>query len=171
MGLLAIVPLLAAACGGSSPSTPAATSHVVAGPGFRFAVPVGWTVVRSAKGVTATEHGSPAIFVSATVFPLLKPYRHALFAQAAKELDRVATQLVQSAHGTLTERTTTIVAGRKVRAYRYHASPASRPAYAARIGFVLDGSREYQLLCQAPSGAGDPDGACDLLFGSFRAAA
>jgi hypothetical protein len=35
---------------------------------------------------------------------------------------------------------------------------------------VLQGKREYQLLCRAPAGAGDPDGACALLYASFTTA-
>jgi hypothetical protein len=35
---------------------------------------------------------------------------------------------------------------------------------------VLQGTREYQLFCRAPAGSSDPDGACALLYSSFKAA-
>lgn len=140
----------------------------MAGPGFRFSVPAGWTVKRTLRAVGARRDSA---LVSATAFTLLKPYSPALFSRAAKELDGVAAKLAAESNGTLTERTTTIVAGRRIRAYRFTGRPAKGTAYEERIGFVLRGKREVQLLCQAAFGAGDPDGACALLFASFRVAA
>ena len=148
-----------AACGGSTKAPPAA-ARLLQGPGFRFSVPPGWTI-RRGEGVLAAQSGEAA--VSATTFTLLKRYDPSLFARAAAELDRNATKLAVQAHGTLTEKTTVVVDGRKVRAYRYTAR-----GFETRIGFVLDGKREVQLLCRAPTGSADPDGACALLFGSFR---
>ena len=52
-----------------------------------------------------------------------------------------------------------IVAGRKTRAYRFGSM---------RIGFVLEGRNEYQLLCRLAAGRKDKDGACALLFESFE---
>jgi hypothetical protein len=83
---------------------------------------------------------------------LQKPYRPALFAAAARELDRVASQLAAEAGDKLTESQTVQVAGRKTRAYRFGTM---------RIGFVLVGRREYQLLCKQQGTA------CTLLFQSF----
>jgi hypothetical protein len=100
--------------------------------------------------------------VSATTFTLLRPYEPSLFGKVIAELDRSAEQLATKAQGTITEKVTTTVAGRKIRAYRYSAG-----GFSTRIGFVLDGKREVQLLCRAPSGSPDPDGACALLFHSF----
>ena len=60
------------------------------------------------------------------------------------------------------------VDGRRIRAYRFSAKRSGDGAYADRVGFVLDGKREVQLLCEAPAAAGDPEGACALLFASFR---
>jgi hypothetical protein len=85
-----------------------------------------------------------------------------MFDAVAKELDGVAAKLAAQAGGKVTERVTTTVDGRKIRAYRYTGGPTE-----TRIGFVLDGKDEYQLLCQVPEGASDPDGACALLFDSF----
>jgi hypothetical protein len=108
------------------------------------------------------EARSGKAVVSATTFALLRRYRPSLFDKVVTELDRNAEKLAAQAHGTLTERVTTTVAGRKIRAYRYTAG-----GYSTRIGFVLDGKREVQLLCRAPTGTLDPDGACALVFHSF----
>jgi hypothetical protein len=140
----------------------------VAGPGFRFSVPAGWTVQRTPREVEGRRGGS---LVSATAFTLLKPYSPVLFTRAAKELDGVAAKLASRSNGKLTERVTTAVDGRRIRAYRFTGRPSTGAAYEERIGFVLQDKREYQLLCQAASGAGDPDGACALLFASFHVAA
>jgi len=99
--------------------------------------------------------------VSVTPFPLLKPYDPARFAAVAKELDGVAAELAAKAGGRVTESSTVEVAGRKIRAYRY-----TRGDDQVRLGFVLEGRREYQLLRRLPGGT-DRDGACDLLFSSF----
>jgi predicted Zn-dependent protease len=130
------------------------------GPGFGFSVPAGWTV-RHGAGVLSAQSGKSV--VSATAFTLLKPYAPALFGKAAAELDRNAAQLAAQAHTKLSEKLTTTVAGRKVRAYRYTAG-----GFDTRLGFVLAGRREVQLLCRAPAGSADTDGACGLLFRSFR---
>jgi hypothetical protein len=131
----------------------------VQGPGFRFSIPPGWTI-RRGIGLVAGQSGEAV--VSATTFTLLKPYDPKLFAKVTGELDRNAAKLAAQAHGKLTEKLTTTVAGRKVRAYRYTAG-----GFDTRLGFVLDGKREVQLLCRAPAGSADPDGACSLLFRSF----
>ena len=92
--------------------------------------------------------------VSVTTYTLQKPYSPALFAAAAKELDGVAAKLAAAAGTSLSEKQTVDVAGEKIRVYRFGTM---------RIGFVLRGKREYQLLCDNP---GD---ACALLFKSFTA--
>jgi hypothetical protein len=122
-------------------------------------VPQGWQVARRPNRIAARKGDA---LVSVTLFPLVKPYDPAKFAAAAKELDGVAATLAARAGGTLTERATTTVAGRKIRTYRYTYGDTE-----LRLGFVLDGMREYQLLCQAPAARNDPDGACTLLFDSF----
>ena len=87
-----------------------------------------------------------------TTYTLQKPYSPALFAAAARELDGVAAKLAAAAGTALKTRETVSVAGKKIRAYRFGAM---------RIGFVLVGKREYQLLCQ------HADGACTRFFDSF----
>jgi hypothetical protein len=116
-------------------------------------------VTRPANGVVARKGD---FRVSATTFPLLKTYEPGMFDAVARELDGVAAKLAAQAGGKVTEEVTTTVDGRKIRAYRYSGGRTE-----TRIGFVLDGKREYQLLCEVPTGASDPDGACTLLFDSF----
>jgi hypothetical protein len=147
-----------AGCGESTKPPPAAVRHLH-GPGFAFSVPAGWTI-RHGAGLLEARRGTSV--VSATTFTLLKPYVPALFPRVAAELDRNTAKLVAQAHAKLTEKITTTVAGRKVRAYRYTAD-----GFDTRLGFVLQGKREVQLLCRATAGSADPDGACRLLFRSF----
>ena len=99
--------------------------------------------------------------VSVLVYPLQKAYRPSLFAAASHELDRVAAQLATKDGSKLSSRETTTVDGRKIRAYRFGTT---------RIGFVLVGKREYELLCELPPDGHDADGACARLFSSFSAA-
>jgi hypothetical protein len=150
---LALVSILAA-CGGATQKE-AASSRVLHGTDFSFSVPKAWRSTVSAGIVRAASGRSE---VSVQTFSLLKPYRPEEFAAVTKELDRDAEHLAAQAGRPLTSRETTTVAGMKIRAYRYGAT---------RIGFVLVGRREYQLLCRLGSGGSDPDGACALLFSSF----
>jgi hypothetical protein len=92
--------------------------------------------------------------VSVTRYLLQNAYRPAMFAAVTRELDQVAAKLAAQSGEQVTQRETIEVAGRKIRAYRLGAR---------RIGFVLVGMHEYQLLCEGQ----DPGGACALLFKSF----
>ena len=122
---------------------------MIRAPGFTFSVPAGWKTSRTLRTVTVRSGKS---LISVTTYTLLKPYRPALFTAAATELDGLAAKLAAAAVTAVTEKQTVDVAGEKIRAYRFGAT---------RIGFVLVGKREYQLLCENP---GD---ACTLLFKSF----
>jgi len=135
-----------AACG-SAKHAPATRS--VSGRGFSIDVPAAWRVSQSRTGIVARGAGA---LVSVTVFPLRRPYRPSQFEAASAELDRVATKLAAQAGATVTERLTTTVADRRIRAYRYART---------RVGFVLVDKREYELLCVGQSEA------CALLFSSF----
>lgn len=105
-------------------------------------------------GVTSRSDGS---LVSVTRFRLRRRYDSSMFAAAVPQLDRVASGLAADAGAKLTSRATALVAGRRSRVYRYRNT---------KLGFVLAGRFEYQLLCRSPGG-GDPGGACALLFSSF----
>lgn len=167
--ILAIVlPFALVACGGGPKQAQPGGNLVVKGAGFRFEAPLAWTAKRTATGSEATRDAAGSAVVSATVFTLLKPYSPKLFARAAKELDQVAAKLATQSRSTLAESKTITVAGERVRAYRLTVHPASGPSFDERIGFVLRGKHEYQLLCRAPVGAGDPGGACALLYSSFE---
>ena len=135
-----------AACGSGKH---AAETRAVAGSGFSAEVPAAWRLAQTRTGIVARRG---AALVSVTVFPLRRAYRPSEFDAAAAELDRVADKLAAHAGVTVSERLTTTVAGRRVRAYRYGHT---------RVGFVLARKREYELLCVGQSEA------CALLFSSF----
>jgi hypothetical protein len=162
------VPFALAACGGASKQGQTAGNAVVKGVGYQFEAPSGWTTKSSATSTEVRLDAAGRTMVSATVFTLLKPYSPTMFARTAKELDRVAAKLALQSNSTLSESTTVTVDGKKIRAYRLTVHPASGPSFDERIGFVLLGKREYQLLCRAPVGTGDPNGACALLYETFK---
>jgi hypothetical protein len=162
------MPFALAACGGASKQGRPAGSAVVKGSGFQFEAPSGWTTKTSGGSTEARLDAAGRTMVSATTFTLLKPYSPNLFARAAKELDRVAAKLALQSKSKLSESKTVTVDGKKIRAYRLTVHPTSGPSFDERIGFVLLGKREYQLLCRAPVGSGDPSGACALLYATFK---
>ena len=143
-----VVLFILSACGGSSRET-VAQGVQVRGNGYSFERPRGWGMERPANGAVA-RHGDE--LVSVTRFPLRKAYDAALFDEVAKELDRLAGRLADRAGTSLAASETVTVAGRKIRAYRYGDE---------RIGFVLQGTREYQLYCVRA------EAACELLFSTF----
>jgi hypothetical protein len=143
-----VVVFILSACGGSSRET-VAQGVQVRGKGYSFERPRGWEVERPADGIVA-RHGDE--LVSVTRFPLRKAYDPAHFDEVAKELDRLAGRLADRSGASLSAGDTVTVAGRKVRAYRYGDK---------RIGFVLEGTREYQLYCVRV------EAACELLFSTF----
>ena len=119
-----------------------------------MSVPKDWSTTVRPTGVVSRSGGA---FVSVTRFRLRRRYDSAMFAAAVPELDRVAAGLAAADGAKLAVRSTTFVAGRRTRVYRYRDT---------KIGFVLVDRYEYQLLCRSPGG-GDPAGACALLFSSF----
>jgi hypothetical protein len=149
--LLAAAVILAG-CGGGGGG---GDTRIVRGEGFRFEAPAGWSV----KGAAAS-HGA-VDRVEVTRFRLVKPYRPALFAAAARELDGVAVRLAEQLHGEVAARSTVTAAGGKARSYRIDYADKT-----TEVTFVLGGRREYQLLCRRASD-GD-DAACRLLVRSFR---
>jgi hypothetical protein len=158
VGLPVALVFILSACGGSTTAEPAA-AKTVAGSGFRFDVPAGWKVGRPDDAVEAVNGSA---LVSVTTYKLLKPYDAAMFDEVAAELDGSVAKLAKQAKGTVVERKTSDVDGRKIREYRYVAK-----GFATRIGFVFEGKREWQLLCRARAEDDDPDSACKLLFSSF----
>jgi hypothetical protein len=149
------VVLILAGCGGSGEEKP----QVARGDGYLFHAPAGWKIARDRDSVRAS-HGDVDL-VSVRTFRLLKAYRPALFVAASQELDRVATQLARQLKGRVAARRTMEVGGRKTRSYEVRYGDQAQ-----EITFVLDGRREYQLLCRRDA---DSDAAaCDQLVRTFR---
>jgi hypothetical protein len=151
----AVVVLALAGCGGGGGAKP----QSVGGDGYRFEAPAGWKVTRAAPVVSAAKGDE---LVSVTVFPLAKPFRAELWEQAIPELDRVAGQLATELRGRVASSETSTLAGRRARSYEIEYTSKGAPLV-ERIGFVLVGKREYQLLCRY---AGDDD-ACAAFMRSF----
>ena len=115
----------------------------------------------SATDRTTAASSGPVNRIEVQTFRLVRPYRAELFAAASRELDAVARNLAVQLRGRVTSRATTEVAGRDARAYRIDFGER-----VDEITFVLDGRREYQLLCRRPAAA---DGTtCKAFVKSFR---
>jgi hypothetical protein len=149
--------ILAAGCGGGNGGT-----RIIAGTGYSFSAPADWSVVRSQRSLQV-EHGLQ--LVSVTRFPLLRVFRTELWPKAVPEMDRSAAGLAADQHGTVTARTTTTVAGQRARRYDI-AYELGGKKLTERVGFVLRGKTEYELLCRFEQGKSSS--ACDTLFSSFR---
>ena len=164
-----ILAVFATSCGSSS-HTPSSSvpTKTVRGPGLTFSTPTAWRVLRAAGGVTAKSPDPGGALVSVVVSRLEKAYAPSAFAQAAKELDGVADKLAAQLGGRVTQRRTSTVDGMRIREYKLAIRNPQLHDVDDTVGFVLSGTREVQLLCQAPAGSGDPDGACTLLFGTLR---
>lgn len=128
------------------------------GSGFTFGAPVGWTVAHSGGATSASSGNLDRLEVS--TFKLEKPYRPALFAAVTKELDHAADGLATQLKGTVADRSTIEVDGRKARAYRIDYGGKTE-----QITFVLEGQTEYELLCRRATS--DSTAACDQLFSTF----
>lgn len=128
-------------------------ARTVRGPGYRFAAPADWRVVR---GVRSVQARSGDALVSVTILPLARRYDPTLWDQVVPELDRVARELARRERGELEHARTEQIAGRNARVY-----DIARDEAAERIAFVLEGRREYQLFCRSA------DDACDRLLESF----
>ena len=106
-----------------------------------------------------------------STYRLLKPYRTALFARTARELDAVAARFARALHGRVAARRTVRVAGQRVR--QYDVDYGRTTPLVQRTTFVLRGLREYQLTCRfAAADRERPlDGACARFLETFRLAA
>jgi predicted Zn-dependent protease len=146
--------LILAGCGGSS----APKAQVIAGPGFRFQAPAGWKVDRTPRQVSATR-GSELVQVS--TFPLVKPYRPALFERVATELAARMEQVAKRVSGTVTGHRIVTSAG--IRSWNYEVKAGDD---VDQYTFVLRGLREYLLLCRRHSSSSTA--ACDQLISGFK---
>jgi hypothetical protein len=110
----------------------------------------------SGRTRTASDDGNA---LSVTSFRLTRRYTRDRWATVVPELDRVAAELAQRLGADVSRKQTAILAGRRARLYSFRrARDGTR-----RIAFVLDGLREYQLLCR-----GDDADACAGFLASFR---
>ena len=150
--------LAAAGCG--SKAAPAALT--VEGSGFGFTAPAGWSVKSTAR---SAEAASGDRSVSVTVFALKHAFRPALWPKVVRELDGVAASVADQLRGQAGAGSSVTVAGRMARTYDIAFSRGGKD-FVERITFVLDGKREFQLLCRYPAGA--EGRACAALGSSFR---
>ena len=158
--------LAAGGCGGSKPSVE--TRQQVAGGGFRFAAPDGWTVTKAQGKVTVVAPAGGEELLSVTIFPLARRYQPSFWPQVLPELDRVTEQLAAELKGTAGSGRTKTVAGRRARAYDIEYA-RSGTRFVERITFLLAGRREYQLLCRWRTDRPElGERACSALAVSFR---
>jgi hypothetical protein len=158
-----------AGCGSGVAQKPV-VERQIRGDGFFFYAPVAWDVQRSARTVQATPKQGPEI-VSVSTFPLLHAYRPELWARVVPELDRVAGGLAGRLGGRAGKGRTETIAGRRSRTYEI-AFTRNGKDIVERLAFVLEGKREFQLLCRWDS-KDERTGrdACDALTTSFRLSA
>jgi hypothetical protein len=146
-----ILACILAGCGGAGK----ANWQQVHGVNFTFEAPAGWRVAG-----TAASRG-PIDRVQVNVFRLVHPYKHGEQAAVARELDSVAARLAQQLKGAVVSRRTVTVGSGDARGYAI-----DHDSRTEEITFVLQGKREYELLCRRAKGA--DDSACRKLVASFR---
>jgi hypothetical protein len=157
-----------AGCGGESGVSGPVVSKTVRGPGFTFAAPEGRELARTPRSVSVlpAEAGSQEL-ASVTIFPLVKPFRPALWPQASRELDKVAGQLADTLGGELEQEPETVrLAGLRGRRYEI-AYEREGVELRQRLTLLLSRRTEYQLLCRWPADGETPD-VCERLETSFR---
>ena len=161
--LVGVVALLAGGCGGDSERD--REPQTVRGGGYSFAAPSGWRVEREGRTVQAVDEDEA---VAVTTFRLARPYRAELWPRVVPELDAVAERLARELGGRVAARETAFVDARRARVY---ALTGTRDA-TRRIGFVLEGRVEYQLLCRwrgdEQTALASRLTACQTLFATFR---
>ncbi|HKU58254.1 MAG TPA: hypothetical protein VJP39_01515 [Gaiellaceae bacterium] len=107
-----------------------------------------------------TSASKDAQLVEVSTFPLVKRYDDALFGNVARELGVRMQQVASKLHGKVTHARTVTVAG--VKSHSYDVTVGSA---VYEYTFVLQGRREYQLLCRYP--AGKSNSVCVQLQRSF----
>jgi hypothetical protein len=145
--------------------------RTVSGPGFTFSAPEGRAIDRTPRSVSVLpgEEDSQEL-ESVTIFPLVKPFRPALWPQAARELDDVADRLADSLGGELQQEPKTVrrggLRGRMYEIAYEHEGTELRQ----RLTLLLSRRTEYQLLCRWQA-AVDAPGACATLESTFKLSA
>jgi hypothetical protein len=152
-----------AACGGGG-----GDERSVAGPGFTFSAPAGWDVETRGRSSSASPEEGATALVSVRVFRLARPYRPGLWETVEPELDRVAAELAEQLGGRIDSSATVVVDGRRAKRYdiRYERDGTE---VVERTAFVLEGRREFQLVCRYEA-ADEDEGprACAMLFSTLR---
>ena len=104
-----------------------------------------------------TRARATASLVSVSFAPLPRPFDESLWKRVVPEIDARAKELAAATGSTVESSATERISGRRGRVYRLTRQGAPR-----RLGFVLDGRRQYLLYCR------NSNAACDVLFQSFR---
>ncbi len=168
----ALTAFAVAGCGGTaSGEVEQIPLQKVSGPGFTFSAPEDREVERTPRSVTVlpAEGGSQEL-ESVTIFPLVKPYRPALWPRAARELDSVAGRLADSLGGELDQEPRTVRrGGLRGRLYEI-AYEREGVELRQRLTLLLSRRTEYQLLCRWEADADLPE-ACTHLESSFSVSA
>ena len=135
-----------------------------------MAVPRGWESEVGTRRLRAAPSEDAVERVEVATFRLARPYRPELWKTVVAELEGVASRLAErlGADAARSPGRTVVISARRARLYdiAYSRDGGRR---VERVAFVLNGPREYQLLCRWD--ADDPDEgkeACGLLFSSFR---
>jgi hypothetical protein len=160
VALAAILAPIVTSCGGSG-----AKERLVDGNGFTFMAPSSWQETRRATMITVSPGKDDPELVGVSIFRLVNPYKPSLFPRVVPELNGVAAKLAGQLRGRVTGRRNVTVAGLKARQYELaYARDGTR--YRQTITFVLEDSREYQLICRRA--AEDELAACGRLLRTFR---
>jgi hypothetical protein len=154
---LLVSAVIFAGCGGSGADQHAQTIN---GRGFRFDAPAGWTVQRAGRMVSASNDGE---LVQVATFALLKPYTPELFDRVERELRLRMRQVASQTGGTVSGSSTVTAGG-----IRSHAYEVSAGDQVDEYTFVLQGRREYQLLCRRRTSSGSD--VCNQLVKTFEPA-
>ena len=159
-------------CGGSAGGSAEVGEPVaiqtVNGPGFRFTAPEPREIARTPRSVSVlpTDNGSREL-ESVTIFPLVKPFRPAVWPQASDELDSVADRLAKSLGGELEQQPQTVrIGGLRGRQYEI-GYEREGVELRQRLTLLLSRRTEYQLLCRWEAGSTAPE-ACAGLETSFK---
>ncbi len=168
----ALTAFVVAGCGGSPSGEVEQTPlQKVGGPGFTFSAPEDREIERTPRTVSVlpAEQGSEEL-ESVTIFPLVKPYRPALWTQAAEELDGVAERLAKSLGGELQHEPRTVRRG-GLRGRLYEIGYEREGVeLRQRLTLLLSRRTEYQLLCRWEASTDAPEG-CGILETTFKTSA
>ena len=123
---------------------------------YRFEVPAGWQATHGKDRYEARQDGD---FVQAQSFPLVRPYRPALFAKVEPELALRMAAVAKQVGGTVARTRAVSPAG-----IRSHAYDLKVDGRTDTYTFVLRDRHELQLICSADASV------CEHLIASFASA-